>query len=97
MIEEDDAERHQKGMGLPLPLPILLEKNNNITLDDIKSIVEKASTFQNSSKSSKQIREELQEVDKIVQEFVKERSSHLHEERKKIQVGKKPNWKRMNE
>jgi len=50
--------------------PVLLDQDDNITINDIKRIVEKASTFQNSSKSFKQIKEELQEVDKIVQEFM---------------------------
>jgi len=40
-------------------------------INDIERIVEKALTFQDSSKNSKQIREELQEVDKIIQEFMK--------------------------
>jgi len=41
-------------------------------INDIERIVEKALTFQDSSKNPKQTREELQEVDEIIQEFMKE-------------------------
>jgi len=42
MIEEEGVKRHQEGKGLTLSHPILLEKNNNITINDIERIVEKA-------------------------------------------------------
>jgi len=71
MIEEEDVKRHQEGKGLTLSHPILLEKNDNIMINDIEKIVEKAPIFQDSRKNSKQIREELQEVDEIIQEFMK--------------------------
>jgi len=80
MIEQEDVERHQEGKGLTLSHPILLEKNDDITINDIKRIVEKAPTFQDSSKNSKQIREELQEVDDIIQEFMKEKNLRRNEE-----------------
>ena len=73
IVEEEDVQRHQKGKGLTPLHPVLLDQDNDITINDIKRIVEKASTFQNSSKSFKQIKEELQEVDKIVQEFMEEK------------------------
>jgi len=53
------------------------------TINDIKRIVEKAPTFQDSSKNSKQIREELQEVDKIVQEFMKGKNLCGNEDKNK--------------
>jgi len=87
MIEEEDVERHQEGKGLTLSHPILLEKNDNITINDIERIVEKAPTFQDSSKNSKQIREKLQEVDNIIQEFMKKKNLHGNEE-----GNKKPSW-----
>jgi len=69
-IEEEDVERHQEGKGLSPSHPVLLDQDDDITINDIERIVEKASTFQNSSKNLKQIKEELQEVDEIVQEFL---------------------------
>ena len=60
--EEEDVQRHQKGKGLTPLHPVLLDQDNNITINDIKRIVAKASTFQNSSKSLKQIKEELHEL-----------------------------------
>jgi len=52
MIEEEDVKRHQEGKGLTLSHPILLEKTDNITINDIERIVKKALTFQDSSKNS---------------------------------------------
>jgi len=69
----------QKGKGLTPLHPVLLDQDDNITINDIERIIEKASTFQNSSKSFKQIKEELQEVDKIVQEFMEEKNLHENE------------------
>ena len=83
MIEKEDVKRHQEGKGLTLSHPILLEKNDDIMINDIKRIVEKALTFQDSSKNYKQIREELQEVDKIVQEFMKGKNLHGNEDENK--------------
>ena len=60
-----------------------MDESDDITLNDIKRIVEKAPTFQTSNKSSKQIREELKEVDKIVQEFMKNKKLRPHEEERK--------------
>jgi len=66
VVEEEDVQRHQKRKGLTPLHPVLLDQDDNITINDIERIVEKASIFQNSSKSLKQIKEELQEVDKII-------------------------------
>jgi len=72
--------RHQEGKGLTPLHPVLLDQNDNITINGIKRIVEKASTFQNSSKNLKQIKKELQEVDKIVQEFMEGKNLHWNED-----------------
>jgi len=69
----------KKERGLTPLHPVLLDQDDNITINDIERIVEKASTFQNSSKSFKQIKEELQEVDKIVQEFMEGKNLHKNE------------------
>jgi len=79
VVEEEDIQRHQKEKGLTPLHPVLLDQDNNITINDIERIVEKASTFQNSSKSLKQIKEELQEVDEIIQEFMKGKNLHGNE------------------
>ena len=63
--EEEDVQRHQKGKRLTPLHPVLLDQDDDITINDIERIVEKASTFQNSSKSFNQIKEELQEVDDV--------------------------------
>jgi len=47
VVEEEDVERHQEGKGLTPLHPVLLDQNNDITINDIKRIAEKASTFQN--------------------------------------------------
>jgi len=79
IVEEEDVQRHQKGKGLTPLHPVLLDQDNDITINDIERIVEKASTFQNSSKGLKQIKEELQEVDEIVQEFMEGKNLHRNE------------------
>jgi len=60
VVVEEDVQRHQEGKGLTPLHPVLLDQDDNITINNIERIVEKASTFQNSSKSLKQIKEELQ-------------------------------------
>jgi len=80
VVEKEDAQRHQEGKGLTPLHPVLLDQNDDITINDIERIVEKVSTFQNSSKSLKQIKEELQEVDKIVQEFMKGKILHRNKD-----------------
>jgi len=60
-----------------------MNENNDITLNDIKRIIERAPTFQNSNKSSKQIREELKEVDKIGQGFMENKKLCPYEEERK--------------
>ena len=79
IVEEEDVQRHQKGKGLTPLHPVLLDQDNDITINDIERIVEKASTFQNSSKSFKQIKEELQEVNEIIQEFMEGKNLHENE------------------
>jgi len=99
MIEED-IKRYQEGRGLTLSHPILLEKNDDITRNDIERIVKKALTFQDSSKNSKQIREELQEVDEIIQEFIKGKNLHGNKDESKNlsqEVNKPEERSRMNE
>jgi len=81
--EEEDVKRHQEGKGLTPLHPVLLDQNDDITINDIERIVEKASTFQNSSKSLKQIKKELQEVDEIVQEFMERKNLHRNEDERK--------------
>ena len=71
VVEEEDVQRHQKGKGLTPLHPVLLDQDNDITINDIERIVEKASTLQNSSKSFNHIKEELQEVDEIVKNLWK--------------------------
>ena len=51
MEEEDDVDKHIKGKGLPLPLPVLLEEGDNITMDNIKRMVENAPAFDDQSKT----------------------------------------------
>ena len=45
VVEEGDAERHQEGKGLTPSHPVLLDQNDDITINDIERTVEKASTF----------------------------------------------------
>src|ERR1700679_3954059 len=71
MEDEEDVDKHIKGKGLPLPLPVLLEEGNNITMDDIEWMVENAPAFDDQSKTPDRIREELEEMDEIVQEFTR--------------------------
>ena len=71
MEEEDDADKHWPGKGLPLSFPVLLEDSDNIMVDDIERMVEEAHTFDKSGKNHKQLREELYELDEIVEEFTR--------------------------
>jgi len=80
VVEEEEVQRHQEGKGLTPLHPVLLDQNSNITINDIERMVEKASTFQNSSKSLKKIKEELQEVDEIIQEFMEGKILHGNED-----------------
>ena len=60
---------HRPGTGLPLPFPVLMEEDDDITIDDIEKMVERAPTLDDSFRALKQVREELEELDEIVQEF----------------------------
>ena len=60
-------------MGLPLPFPVLMEDDDDITIDDIGNMVERAPNLNNSFRALKQVREELEELDEIVQEFMRGR------------------------
>ena len=69
MIEEDDIDQHRLGKGLPSSFPVLLEENEDITIEDIKRMVEKATNLDRNGKDLKQLRQELHELDEIVQDF----------------------------
>ena len=83
MIEEDDVDQHRPGKGLPSPFPVLLEEGEDITIEDIKQMVEKATNLDRNGKDLKQLREELHELDEIVQEFSR-RQDRRKEMRSKI-------------
>ena len=36
---------HRPGTGLPLPFPVLMEEDDDITIDDIEKMVERAPTL----------------------------------------------------
>ena len=69
MIEEDDVDQHCPGKGLPSSFPVLLEEDEDITIEDIEQMVEKATNLDRNGKDLKQLREELHELDEIIQEF----------------------------
>ena len=99
MEEEDDVDKHIKGKGLSLPLPVLLEEGNDITMDDIERMVENAPAFDDQSKTPERIRAELEEMHEIVQEFTRGKDPRTY---KNKQNGphwsrKKVNMDRMNE
>jgi len=56
IVEEEDVQRHQKRKGVnPHYGPVLLDQDNNITINDIERIVEKGiKPSKTSSKSFKQ-------------------------------------------
>ena len=70
---------HRPGMGLPLPFPVLMEEDDDITIDDIEKMVERAPTLNDSFRALKQVREELEELDEIVQEFMRGRDPRARE------------------
>jgi len=41
VVEEEDVERHQKGKGITPLHPVLLDQNNDITINDIERILSK--------------------------------------------------------
>ena len=59
MIEEDDVDQHRLGKGLPSPFSVLLEEGEDITIEDIERMVEKATNLDRNGKDLKQLREEL--------------------------------------
>ena len=77
--EEDDVDMHHPGTGLPLPFPVLIKEDNDITMDDIEKMVERAPTLDDSFRALKQVREELEELDKIIQEFMRGRDPQARE------------------
>ena len=72
-------DMHRPGTGLPLPFPVLMEEDNDITIDDIEKMVKRAPTLNNSFRALKQVREELEELDEIVQEFTRGRDPRAQE------------------
>ena len=65
MIEEDNIDQHRPGKGLPSSFPVLLEEGEDITIEDIERMVDKATNLDKNGKDLKQLREELHELDKI--------------------------------
>ena len=66
-------DKHCLGMGLPLPFPVLMEEDDNIMIDDMEKMVERVPTLDDRFRALKQVREELEELDEIVQEFMRGR------------------------
>lgn len=48
--EEDDVDMHHPSKGLPMPFPVLLEEDDNITLEDIERMVRRAPGLDDQSK-----------------------------------------------
>ena len=55
MIEEDNVDQHRLGKGLPSSFPVLLEEGKDITIEDIKRMVEKATNLDRNGKDLKQL------------------------------------------
>ena len=56
MIEEDDIDQHCPGKGLPHSFPVLLEEGEDITIEDIKRMVDKATNLDKDEKDCKQLK-----------------------------------------
>jgi hypothetical protein len=56
-------------MGLPISFPVLMEEDDDITIDNIEQMVDDAPDIIKSGQDPRQIRKELEELDEIVQEF----------------------------
>ena len=69
MIEEEDIDQHHPGKGLPHSFPVLLEEGEDITIEDIERMVDKATNLGRDEKDFRQFREDLHKLDKIIQEF----------------------------
>ena len=69
MVEEDNIDWHCPEKRLPCFFPVLLEEGEDITIEDIKQMVDKATNSNKDGKDFKKIQEELHELDKIIQEF----------------------------
>ena len=69
MIEEEDIDQHHLGKGLLCSFPVLLEEGEDITIEDIKRMVDKATNLGRDKKDFRQFQEDLHELDEIVQEF----------------------------
>jgi hypothetical protein len=71
--EEDNVDKHHPGTGLVLPLPILMKEDNDIMLNDIEWMVESVPAIEGQGRGPQQVREELEELDEIVQEITRGR------------------------
>jgi hypothetical protein len=69
MKEEDDVDGHRPENGLPSYFPVLMEEGEDIDIDDIERMAEDAPVFDRPSKNYGRIRDQLQDMDEIVQEF----------------------------
>jgi hypothetical protein len=69
IAEEDDVDMHWPGMGLPISFPVLMEEDDDIAINYIEWMVYDAPDIIKSGWNPRQIRKELEELDKIVQEF----------------------------
>ena len=83
MIEEDNIDQHCLGKGLPHSFPVLLEEGEDITIEDIERMVDKATNLDRDEKDCKQLQEELHKLHKIIQEFSRQQD-HQKEMRSKI-------------
>lgn len=64
--EEEDEDEPQEGQGLHRSLPVLMDPDDELTLDNIEDMVNKAPWKKNPRSSEK---EDLEKIEEIVQEF----------------------------
>jgi hypothetical protein len=66
---EDDDGRHHKNRGIPQVIPVLIEDDDDISIENNEQMVEETPIIDSRSKTYSQTQKDLEELDKIIQEF----------------------------
>jgi hypothetical protein len=74
---EDDNGRYRENRGIPQVIPVLME-DDDISIDNSEQMVEEISIINSRTKTYSQTQKDLEELDKIIQEFSREKRTQKY-------------------